>query len=145
MFWWPPLWFVATRAVFNCACAYEFRKFGIRGARCFYFVGALLFRDNVQTHLGGASIWEGASNRDITVLVYKIGMMTSNQGSHRVWRTWKTWKNKIFWKSHGKSWNFEKSSKVMEKSWNLENFTPINHQKFGTDKFCLTSGIIYSL
>ena len=33
------------------------------------------------------------------------------QGSHRVW---KTWKNKIFWKSHGKSWNFEKSSKVME-------------------------------
>ena len=25
------------------------------------------------------------------------------QGSHRVW---KTWKNKIFWKSHGKSWKF---------------------------------------
>ena len=33
------------------------------------------------------------------------------QGSHRVW---KTWKNKIFWKNHGKSWNFEKSSKFME-------------------------------
>ena len=47
-----------------------------------------------------------------------------SRGSHRVW---KTWKNKIFWKSHGKSWNFEKSSKVMEKSWNLENLTPINH------------------
>ena len=48
-------------------------------------------------------------------------------GSHRVWKTWKTWKNNIFWKNHGKSWNFEKSSKVMEKSWNLENLTPINH------------------
>ena len=49
------------------------------------------------------------------------------QGSHRVWKTWKTWKNKIFWKSHGKSWNFEKSSKVMEKSWNFENPIPTNH------------------
>ena len=39
----------------------------IWGARRFYFVWALLFRDNVQTHLGGASIREGASNRDITV------------------------------------------------------------------------------
>ena len=30
--------------------------------------------------------------------------------------TWsgKPGKNKIFWKSHGKSWNFEKSSKIME-------------------------------
>ena len=53
--------------MFNCACVYEFREVRIRGARCFYFVGALLFRDNVQTHLGGASIREGASNRDITV------------------------------------------------------------------------------
>ena len=44
------------------------------------------------------------------------------QGSHRLW---KTWKNKIFWKSHGKSWNLEKSSKVMEKSWNFENCIPI--------------------
>ena len=34
---------------------------------------------------------------------------------------------KDFWKSQGKSWNFEKSSKVMEKSWNLEKLTPINH------------------
>ena len=49
------------------------------------------------------------------------------QGTHRVWKTCKTWKNKIFWESHGKSWNFEKSSKVMEKSWNLENLTPIKH------------------
>ena len=54
---------------------------GVRiwGARRFYFVWALLFRDNVQTHLGGASIREGASNRDITVCVclhvhYKILM-----------------------------------------------------------------------
>ena len=38
---------------FNCACAYEFRKVCIRGARCFYFVGALLFCDIVQTHLEG--------------------------------------------------------------------------------------------
>ena len=42
----------------------------IWGARRFYFVWALLFRDNVQTHLGGASIREGASNRDITVCGY---------------------------------------------------------------------------
>ena len=66
-FWWPPLWFWATRAVFNCACVYEFRKVGIRGAWRFYFVGALPFRDNVQTNLGGASIKQDASNRDITV------------------------------------------------------------------------------
>ena len=33
----------------------------------------------------------------------------------------------FFLKSHGKSWNFEKSSNVMEISWNLENLTPINH------------------
>ena len=51
----------------------------------------------------------------------------SLQGSNRVWKTWKTLKNIIFWKSRGKPWNFEKSSKVMEKSWNLENLTPINH------------------
>ena len=25
MFWWPPLWFWATRTVFSCACMYEFR------------------------------------------------------------------------------------------------------------------------
>ena len=48
------------------------------------------------------------------------------QGSHRVW---KTWKNIFFWKSHGKSWNFEKSSKVMEKSWNFENPVPKNHPR----------------
>ena len=53
-FWWPPLWFWSTRAVFNCVCVYEFREVRIRGARRFYFVGALLFRDNVQTHLGRA-------------------------------------------------------------------------------------------
>ena len=35
--------------------------------------GALLFRDNVQTHLGGASIREGTSNRDITVCVSELG------------------------------------------------------------------------
>ena len=52
------------------ACVYEFRQVRIRGAWCFYFVGALLFRDNVQTHLGDASIREGASNRDITVCVW---------------------------------------------------------------------------
>ena len=46
---------------------HELHKVRIRGARRFYFVGALLFRDNVQTHLGGASIREGTSNRDITV------------------------------------------------------------------------------
>ena len=51
-FWWPPLWFWATHAMFNCACVYEFRKVCIRGAQRFYFVGALLFLDNVQTHLG---------------------------------------------------------------------------------------------
>ena len=51
----------------------------------------------------------------------KSGLTAMKQGSHRVW---KTWINNIFWK---KSWNFEKSSKVMEKSWNLENPTPINH------------------
>ena len=33
------------------------------------------------------------------------------QGSLRVW---KTWKDTIFWKSHIKSWNFKKLSKVME-------------------------------
>ena len=49
---------------------YEFRKVRIRGARRFYFVGALLFRDNVQTHLGGGGGGGGgASNRDITVYV----------------------------------------------------------------------------
>ena len=67
--WWPPLWFLSTRDVFNCACVYEFREVCIRGARRFYFVGALLFRDNVQTHLGGASIRGGASDRDITVIL----------------------------------------------------------------------------
>ena len=36
----------------HCACVYEFRQVRIRGARRFYFVGALLFHDNVQTHLG---------------------------------------------------------------------------------------------
>ena len=25
MFWWPPLWFWATRTVFSCVCMYEFR------------------------------------------------------------------------------------------------------------------------
>ena len=39
--------------MFNCACVYEFRKIHIRGARRFYFVGALLFPDNGQTHMGG--------------------------------------------------------------------------------------------
>ena len=52
-----------------------------------------------------------------------IDGLVQEEGSHRVW---KTWKNKMFWKSRGKSWNFEKSSKVMEKSRNLENLTPIN-------------------
>ena len=51
-FWWPPMWFWATRAVFKCACVYEFRNVRIRCARRFYFVGALQFRHNVQTHLG---------------------------------------------------------------------------------------------
>ena len=52
--------------MFNCACVYEFREVRISGAQRFYFVGALQFHDNVQTHLEGASIREGASNRDIT-------------------------------------------------------------------------------
>ena len=26
-FWWPPLWFWATHAVFNCACVYKILKF----------------------------------------------------------------------------------------------------------------------
>ena len=43
------LWFWATRVMFNCACVYEFRKVRIRGPRRFYFVGALLFHDNVLT------------------------------------------------------------------------------------------------
>ena len=51
---------------------YEFRKVHIKGARRFYFVGALLFRDNVQIHLGGASIRVGASNRDITVFHFCV-------------------------------------------------------------------------
>ena len=38
--------------MFNCVCLYEFHKIHIRGTRHFYFVGALLFRDHVQTHLG---------------------------------------------------------------------------------------------
>ena len=50
---------------------YVFRNIRIGGTRRFYFVGALLFRDNVQTHLGGTSIREGASNRDITVIYDK--------------------------------------------------------------------------
>ena len=77
-FWWLPLWFWATRALFNCACVYEFREVRIRSAQRFYFVGALLFRDNVQTDLEGASIREGASNRDITVLVFKHNFEFSN-------------------------------------------------------------------
>ena len=48
---------------------HEFRKVHIRGTRRFYFVGALLFRDNVQTHLGGAFIRVGTSNRDVTVFI----------------------------------------------------------------------------
>ena len=51
-FWWPPLWFWATRAMFNCACVYEFCKVRIRGVWHFYFVGVLLFCDNVETYLG---------------------------------------------------------------------------------------------
>ena len=51
---WSRFW--STRAGFNCACVYKFRKVRIRGARRLYFVKALLFRDNVQTHVGGASI-----------------------------------------------------------------------------------------
>ena len=57
---------------FDWACVYEFRKVRIRGARRFYFVGALLFHGNVQTHLGGTSIREGTSNRDITVLFFTV-------------------------------------------------------------------------
>ena len=60
----------------NWACVYEFCEARIRGARRFYFVGALLFCDNVQTQLGGggggASIREGASNRDIRVCEFKL-------------------------------------------------------------------------
>ena len=37
-------------------------KFALQASSASIFVGALLFPDNVQTHLG-----EGASNRDITV------------------------------------------------------------------------------
>ena len=35
----------------------------------FVLVGVLLFRDNVQTYLGGASIREAASNRDIMICI----------------------------------------------------------------------------
>ena len=48
-----------------------FRNVQIRDTRRFYFVGALLFCDNVHS-LGGASIREGASNRDITVPTFLI-------------------------------------------------------------------------
>ena len=51
--------FWATRAVSKCACMYEFRKVRIRGARRFYFLGPLLFRDNVQTHLGALLLGGG--------------------------------------------------------------------------------------
>ena len=64
--------------MFNCACVYEFRKVCIRGARRFYFVGALLIRDNVQTHLGGASIRGSASNRDITVPLSSLNILFGN-------------------------------------------------------------------
>ena len=40
------------KGVFNCACVYAFCEVPIKGAQRFYFVGALLFCDNVQTHLG---------------------------------------------------------------------------------------------
>ena len=40
-----------------CAYAYEFHKVRIRGAWRFYFVVALLFRDDVQTHLGGGRFY----------------------------------------------------------------------------------------
>ena len=73
--------------MFNCACVYEFREVRIRGARCFYFVGALLFRDNVQTHLGGASIREGAYNRDITVLGLSGCMGSAIEGHVTPYRT----------------------------------------------------------
>ena len=36
----------------NHVFVYIFAKVRIRRARCFYFVGALLFCDNMQTHLG---------------------------------------------------------------------------------------------
>ena len=68
--------------MFNCACVYEFREVCIRGAGRFYFVGALLFRDNVQTHLWGASIRGGASNRDITV--YTLGLLHWRGGNHMI-------------------------------------------------------------
>ena len=58
----------------------------IWGARRFYFVWALLFRDNVQTHLGGASIREGASNRDITVCGLSEAGTQDCRGDH-LWRT----------------------------------------------------------
>ena len=84
-FWWAPLWFWATRAVFDCACVHKLRKVRIRGTRRFYFVRALLIRGNVQTHLGGASIREGASNRDITVIFIQENVpvaLTQQHGSH---------------------------------------------------------------
>ena len=40
----------------NNVFVYGFRQVIIRSARRFYFVGALLFCDNLQTHWGGASI-----------------------------------------------------------------------------------------
>ena len=72
---------------------YEFHKLRIRGTRRFYSVGALLFRDNVHTHLVGthlgvggggggrwlgASVREGASNRDITVIPLSIDVVSTD-------------------------------------------------------------------
>ena len=49
---WLPWWSWATMSCLNYLFVYGFRQVLIRSARRFYFVGALLFCDNFQTHLG---------------------------------------------------------------------------------------------
>ena len=49
-----------------CICAWIPSSF-IRSTGCFYFVGALLFCDNLQTDLGALPLGKALLNRDITV------------------------------------------------------------------------------
>ena len=66
----------------NCACAYEFCKAHIRGARHFYFVGALLFGDNVKTHLGtlllGRALLIGTLRYHLKTIILKWTFMIDN-------------------------------------------------------------------
>ena len=64
---WLPLRSWATYLVLEICFVYGFRQVLLWSSGRFYFVGAILFSDKLQTHFGGASIREGASNKDITV------------------------------------------------------------------------------